>query len=323
MRILASAVDVPGMAIQPLPGLMPTELDSVDELLYFQAYLQAVGQARRTPMLLRALLVAAVSTFEPLVTRMMHLLLQHTDPSTYPNLTSPELDAKARKLCFGAPEQWRDVLVNRFGVAAAADAVDRHVIAHRGSVTDQRHSDKTGTEPGTVLTPTAEDVQAAIDDIGAARFGIVAAVWDHLSPGMGRRLAESGVPFHESLHAGRWRQAAVLARVEEALAADAAGIAVAKVNRWITLEQGMGYEAIRDGVQDWNVDDLPTVFSLARLILLRDDERALRIAQQLLTSGELTQQHIEDWPLFDGPKRTGRLTTLIAAESPADRSATL
>jgi hypothetical protein len=44
------------------------------------------------------------------------------------------------------------------------------------TVVDARHSALTGAEPGTVLVRPPQDVQAAIDVVGAARDAVVAGV---------------------------------------------------------------------------------------------------------------------------------------------------
>jgi hypothetical protein len=115
--------------------------------------------------LLRALFITSVGTIEPLVTRLVHLLLHHTEPQTYASLDDSELDKKARELCLGPPSKWRRAFVDHFGVSVLADAVDwdrldilwedRNVIAHRGGVVDARHSARTGIQIGTSVTPAS------------------------------------------------------------------------------------------------------------------------------------------------------------------------
>jgi hypothetical protein len=162
----------------------------------------------------------------------------HTEPQTHAALTDPDLDKKARELCAGPPAKWRKVLERRFGIASITGAVDwdrldllwqdRNAMAHRGAVVDARHNSATGTAIGTILDPSPDEVKSAIDDVGAARYGIVTAVWDHLVPGMGAKLAaEIWVSLWDSLRADRRRLAHGLARVEETLARDSVAIATA------------------------------------------------------------------------------------------------
>jgi len=212
--VLTKLVDIQSVATEVMPALMDAApVTSIDEAFYYFSYLRAVCRSRRTPLLLRALFVAAVGTIEPLVTRVVQRLLHHAQPQMHPSLADPALDGKARKLRFGSPQDWRKALVDDLGVSKLADAIDwgrldqlwwdRNAIVHRGGVVDARHSAKSGVEIGTILDLRPDDVQAAIDEIGAAWYGIVTAVWDHMGPGVGARLAEEMWPIlWDSLRAG-------------------------------------------------------------------------------------------------------------------------
>jgi hypothetical protein len=321
--VLTKLVDIQSVATEVMPALMDAApVTSIDEAFYYFSYLRAVRRSRRTPLLLRALFVAAVGTIEPLVTRMVQRLLHHAQPQVYPSLADPALAEKARKLCFGSPQDWRTALVDDLGISKLADAIDwhrldqlwqdRNAIVHRGGVVDARHSAKSGVEIGTILDLRPDDVRAAIDEIGAARYGIVTAVWDHLAPGVGARLAEETWPtLWDSLRAGRWRQAEGLGRVQEAFANDPEGVATAKVHRWLAREQGMGAQAIRDEVQAWDVSGLPARFEMARLILLSQDEQALRLLAGFVADGSVTPADLAAWPLIDRLREDGRLAHLV------------
>ncbi len=174
---------------------------SPDEGSYFTAHVQARDQLSRTPLLLRAVFAAAVGTVEPLVTRLVQLVLYEAAPGSYVSLADPELDKQARDMCYGSPAKWRKALVDTLGIATLANLVDweglgllweaRNVIAHRGGLVDTRYHRQSDTEIGSVIASEPSSVRAAIDQIGAARFAIVAGVWDHLTPGMGADTAES------------------------------------------------------------------------------------------------------------------------------------
>ena len=224
---------------------------SAAESSYLVAYLRATVRSERTPMLLRALFVAAVGSVEPLVTRFVTLLLFDAEPGAYRSLADPALEKKARSLCGGGPASWRKALAETLGVSTAAGALDwqrlehlweqRNVIVHRGGVGDARYSSKTGGEVGDVPAADPAEVQAAVDEIGAARFGLAAVVWHHLMPDLGEMIS-GGIYllFCESLEAGRWRQAAGLATVDAAIAADAEAAADAQVSKWLALDMGRG-----------------------------------------------------------------------------------
>ncbi len=280
--IINQAMDTPGFVQQVLQTLA-TDLEgqllglSAAEATYLAAYLQAVDPQPKTPALLRALFAAAVGTVEPLVTRMVLVLLYEASPETYNSMADPRLEKKARKLCRGAPgkgspEAWREALVDTLGVSSLADAVDwdglarlweaRNVVAHRGGIADARYSEGSPAEIGSLVASESETVKAAIDEVGAIRFAIVAGVWDSLAPGIGAEIGESTcIPLWTSPRAGRWRQAAGLARVEELFASDAGATATAKVNGWLALDQGHGPEAIAASVEAWDVSALPPLYA--------------------------------------------------------------
>jgi hypothetical protein len=214
--LLARIMNIPEQAEAIVKALGKLTSLSGDEVLYFHAYARASDQTGRTPMLLRALFITAVGTIEPLVTRLVTLLLYHAAPQRYASLADPELDEKARKLCHGNPETWRKVLGD-LGVPSMDTVIDwkrlsdlweeRNVVAHRGSVTDARYHAKTGTEAGIVISPNATEVRSVIDMVGGIRYALVACVWEHLEPGTGHLAEVAGGPHLESLHARRWEQA--------------------------------------------------------------------------------------------------------------------
>jgi hypothetical protein len=151
-------------------------------------------------------------------------------------------------------------------------------------------------------------VQSAIDEIGAARFGLVGGAWGHMTPRMGPVVGDAaGSAATESLRAGRWRQAAGLARVEEAFAVDAESVFAAKVNHWLARDAGLVVAAIQGEVEEWDVTGLPRKFQPARHILLRQDGQAVALLRQLTAEGGVTASDIRDWPLFDRLKSEGKL----------------
>ena len=330
--VVGRVTDFPAYLADVLSRLGSTEFlaelaaMSPEECSYFAAYVQARDQPPRTPLLLRALFAAAVGTMEPLVTRMVQLVLYEAAPGSYTSLGDPELDKRARDMCYGPPARWREALVSTLGITALADLIDwnglrllwdaRNVIAHRGGVADARYHQQADAEIGSVVASEPSSIRTAIDQIGAARFSIVAGVWDHLTPGMGTDLAESVcVPLWNSLRAGRWRQAHGLARVEEAFAADDVALATAKVNGWLALDQGHGPSVIRTEVQAWDVTALPARFHVAHHLLLRQDDDALPVLRQLVSDGTIDAGQLASWPLFDRIREAGLLDDLLSGQT--------
>jgi hypothetical protein len=106
--VVNRAMDTPAYVDQVLQGmgaqLGPQLLGlSAVEATYLAAYLQAIDSPPKTPALVRALFAAAVGTVEPLVGRMVSIVLYDQSPQAYRSLADPQLDKKARKLCRGAP----------------------------------------------------------------------------------------------------------------------------------------------------------------------------------------------------------------------------
>lgn len=216
--IVARFMGVPGQTELAVSLAGQAASLSHDEMFYLRAYTQAKLKSARTPMLLRALFVTAAGTVEPLVTRLVLLLLYYADPQRCGSLAAPGLEDEARSLCYGPPEKWRKSLVKRLGVITLADVIDwgrltrlwedRNVIAHRGSITDSRHGAHTGTDAGSVISLDATAVRSAVDVIGATRFVLVACTWEHLVPGSGNTAAEMSGPLlleslRRTLAAGR------------------------------------------------------------------------------------------------------------------------
>jgi hypothetical protein len=295
---------------------------SADELSYLTAYMQASIRSPRTPMLLRALFVTAVGSAEPLASRYVTLLLFDAEPEVYNSLADPLLEKKARKLCGGGPVTWRTALAETLGVSTAADAVDwqrlehlweqRNVIIHRGGVGDARYAHQTGGQVGDVPAADPAQVQTAIDEIGAARYGLAAAVWHHIMPDLGEVISGGTYPpFCASLEAGRWRQAAGLAQVEATFATDAEEAAGAKVNRWLALDMGQGPEAIRAEVEAWNLTDLPDLYRMAQHVLLRRDHDALALLRDLVANRNISGSQLESWPLLKRLRDEGKLSDIL------------
>ena len=167
-------------------------------------------------------------------------------------------------------------------------------------VTDSRHSAKTKTEAWRVLSPDADMVRAVIDVIGGTRYALAACAWDHLEPGKGDVAAQLAGPLTwESLRAGRWEQAELLGRLGQTLAAAPEDKATSQVHQWLAIDAGRGPEAIRTEVEAWDVTGLSCIYTVARHVLLHQDEQARAMLSELLDAGEIDQSDIGTWPLFD------------------------
>jgi hypothetical protein len=105
--VVGRLTDFPAYQARALSGLgsagflADLEGMSPEEGSYLATYVQAKDRLLRTPLLLRALFAAAVGTVEPLVTRLVQLTLYDVAPGSYTSLADPQLDEKARRLCYG------------------------------------------------------------------------------------------------------------------------------------------------------------------------------------------------------------------------------
>ena len=331
---LGGLFDMPAYGARVVSDPRFTELvaglssDSANERSYLIAYMQASMRSPRTPVLLRALFVTAVGSVEPLISRYVTLLLFDAEPGVYTSLADSSLEKKARELRGGGPASWRTALTETLGIGTVADAVDwprlehlweqRNVIVHRGGVGDARYARKTGGQVGDVPAADPAQVQAAIDEIGAARFGLAAAVWHHIMPDLGEVISGGTyLPFCASLEAGRWRQAAGIAQVEATFATDAEDAAGAKVNRWLALDKGHGPEAIKAEVEAWDLTGLSDVYRMAQHVLLHRDDDGLTLLRNLIADGTISGSQLESWPLLKRLRDEGKFSNLPQASSRA------
>ena len=96
-------------------------LTSLDEADYLRAYATAPMRASRRSLLLRSLYLTGLGSIEPLLARMVRLLLVHAEGHRYPSLTAPGLEERVRELCYGPPSKWRTSLVSDLGVEQLAE----------------------------------------------------------------------------------------------------------------------------------------------------------------------------------------------------------
>lgn len=177
-------------------------------------------------------------------------------------------------------------------------------MVHRGGLVDKRHSANTGVERGSMVLPTAESVREVADLVGGMRYGLTVAVWDHLMAGAGAFMAsQGGILVADFLRSKRWSMAAAFAQVETAFAADEVSLATANVSRWLAAQRGDDLEATRAEVEAWDISGLPLRFSLAKKILLGQDEATIAQLSELRTAGEITDSEVDEWAIFDRLRR--------------------
>jgi hypothetical protein len=93
--MLGSLIDFSFMMSAALPAWTALAGLSADQAYYLRSYVLAATKSERTPFLLRALFVSAVGFVEPLVTRLVELLLFRNACGSYESLADPRLDEDA------------------------------------------------------------------------------------------------------------------------------------------------------------------------------------------------------------------------------------
>ena len=61
----------------------------------------------------------------------------------------------------------------------------------------------------------------------------------------------------------------------------------------------LGPESVIARVREWQVNDLPPRFTLARQVLLGRTAEAIAMLPDLLAQGEINKNDLRNWPLFD------------------------
>lgn len=84
-----------------------------------------------------------------------------------------------------------------------------------------------------------------------------------------------------------------------------------RVNGWIARMRHSGLDSCVEEIRQWDTSALADPFQAARLILLREDERALASIQDLVERGTWGLAELQDWPLFYWLRQDGKLRSLI------------
>jgi hypothetical protein len=297
-------------------------LTSLDEADYLRAYATAPMRASRRSLLLRSLYLTGLGSIEPLLARMVRLLLVHAEGHRYPSLTAPGLEERVRELCYGPPSKWRTSLVSDLGVEQLAEAADwtdldrmwedRNAFMHRAGIVDERHAATSGLDVGMPIELTSELVEQALDRIGVLRFVIVACVHLYLHPGVRDALYdEAFARFAGALRDERWSFAEGVVRLLDALADDERTRAEVLVDRWLIKSRKHGAAAVKAEVQAWDVSELGPRFAMARLFLLEEWEAALAMLDELVRAAAVKRVVLISVPLFDPVRQMDRFRRIL------------
>lgn len=276
---------------------------------YLVTYGEATLRRPRQPLLLRALLATICSHVEVSIVRVLRRdLLTH---GTYRSMSDPELETELSQLMKGGLGKWQTTLRERAGVDIAAGCADwslvhelferRHVLVHRDGLVDHHYRKKVPNAPAlrTSLAPTSEYMREAVDLCETVTVGLMTSLLRRVRPDLARELSYITCRWgDEAGDEGRWLCAEGYHRQSGTLANDPADVERRRVECWLDRQERLGSDAVHDDVESWDTKDLGQEFSLARLILLREDEAGLRLLTQLRASGVVSDQDVRGWRLF-------------------------
>jgi hypothetical protein len=92
------------------------------------------------------------------------------------------------------------------------------------------------------------------------------------------------------------------------------------VNAWLARTQWRGPDSVLDAVRQWQTDDLPPRFRLARTILLNEREAAISMLPDALRREDVTRDNLRTWPLFDRLRGMPDFDRLMTSEDEEPRN---
>ena len=85
---------------------------------------------------------------------------------------------------------------------------------------------------------------------------------------------------------------------------------MSKVNFWISAKEKYGLDSVRKDIENFDVSALEKVFSLAKVVLLEEYDKATEIIESLLEKEEIGTNEINQWPLFKKYRTSSQFVTL-------------
>jgi hypothetical protein len=309
----------------PMVDLMLEHISAIASLpMNEQLYVwEVIRQAHRPPVLdavLRSQFIVAVGLIQPALSEALLALMSadREDP------VSPEertvLDHKVSRLLLRNPEDWRKTLRGRFGAAVLDRVIDwdelalhwakRNLFTHRGSLVDSpfREAFPDGPPIGAPVEIAEREVLDAFDFAAGTRLAFLVAAGDLVTPTFGKQFSAAHGEFAvQDLNAQRWWLAEGTARAALAFAQTLSTRAIAQVNLWLARSGRLGLDAVRAEVEAWDGEAIDPTFGLARLVLLGEDEGAVKRIIELLAVRVLNREDLATWPLFAGLRDRGLL----------------
>nr|BEK71482.1 hypothetical protein KPHV_87090 [Kitasatospora purpeofusca] len=308
MKLLPSATS--SEAMRRL-GDLAQALQAPGGTAYMHSFLKATARRPRRPRVFPAILSAICSEAEQIVANVLrrHLF----DSGEWSSLLDPALDDEVHKRlgAGGALEKWAQE-IERCGapikdlVTEWAELGDvfarRNLFVHRRGRVDAKYARRAAPpvpEIGSVLDLDAQYLRDAVDRVELLTIGMTFGLIKVKAENVGEMLAQTAA---ESAYAAA--EAGALLR-EEGYHHLAGALSEAplererhRVNAWLAREARLGPESVQAEVDAWETDALPSVFRLARLILLRRDKEGVALFKDLVADGTLTPDDVQQWTMF-------------------------
>jgi len=281
-------------------------------LSYLMQYSQAVDRKPLLPTMRRALLITAVASAETMLTGVLRRMLYDRDGAARwgPLWDTPELDREIGRRTRGSIEDWVPREFTALGVDVPAAWCDwpvavevwarRNVLVHHAGLADEKYARRVpAAAQGSVLEVDGEYLRTAIDVLCGLLLGVILVTWAG-QPGRSSFVTQLAEVYAASAAAERrWPLAESLYTVSARVEVEREHAATSQVNAWLARIQHRGPESVQADVTNWQVDGLPRRFTLARMILLGNADGSIAMLSELVSNGELTEDNLRDWPLFD------------------------
>jgi hypothetical protein len=287
----------------------------------------------RMGLLLSSLLIAAVSDFE-VVFSSLAAFFYHLRPealrsqdtkvswqeiefyNSIEELRNRFIDDRVDRLMRDGLDEWIKWLDRQLKIQFDELTIDRHmthelfqrrhIIVHNGGLVSPQYRAKVNwlSDPpaiGAALGVSREYLSAAIDELATLGASLTHLVMRKLCPDSSQQIAvdEDGLllTFH-LLNERQWKPTQKVSSIILPEMTQQYNRTATQVNEWIARKRLAGLQDVADEVKQWDVSALDKVFRLAQLALL-DDQQAVVLARELMTSGELTADQVNTWPLFE------------------------
>lgn len=296
---------------------MASSMTTTDEAQYFTTYLEAATRSRKpTDTLLRALFTTTMASIEPLLAWVLPRLLLARHPDRYDSLADESL---IRKVEQGArnPVEWRKAF-RREGLGHVDSIVDwdaldvawqhRNDLHHRAGFTAPTKAIAEDLPLNSSAAITVDYLQATIDRIEVAGLTFVMATAFELVPTDAAHLmyVTSGrfTPLHRE---GRYDLAIGVAELGRIAPSDVEEDARRQVEAWLSRGARDGAASVEAEVTDWEVEALPPIFSVARLVLLGRLEEAAAELEPVRSAGDAPDEWLRSSAIIDPLRESGLL----------------